>query len=278
MNLKLVRKRNLSMFRKIALGTWRDAYDPSVYGTIELKMDRALAYLAAFRAKTGKRATVTHLVAKAAAQALRETPEANALLRWNRVYLRQDVGVFFQVAIADDGHSGIDLSGLVIHAVDQKNLTDICQEFETAVHLVRTRTDETLERTRRTMNRMPGFFMHWALRISAFVAYTLNWNPRLLGVPRDAFGSVMITNVGSLGLDVAYPPLVAYSRVPILLATGVVKDAPVVVDGALGVAKVMNVSVTFDHRFIDGVHAANMAKTLREWIENPFEHFDRLEE
>ena len=33
-NLELVRKDDVSSFRKVAIGTWQDAYDPSVYGTI----------------------------------------------------------------------------------------------------------------------------------------------------------------------------------------------------------------------------------------------------
>ena len=57
-NLDLVRKDDVSSFRKIAIGTWRDAYDPSVYGTMELRMDEAMRYIEAFRAKTGKKLTV----------------------------------------------------------------------------------------------------------------------------------------------------------------------------------------------------------------------------
>jgi pyruvate dehydrogenase E2 component (dihydrolipoamide acetyltransferase) len=120
--------------------------------------------------------------------------------------------------------------------------------------------------------------LRWSLRVASFVAYTLNVDPTFLGVPRDAFGSVMVTNVGSLGLDIAYPPLVPYSRVPILLAVGAVHDKPVAQDGRVVVAKTMNVSVTFDHRFIDGVHAATMAKVLRTWMEDPFTHFDRVDD
>src|SRR5258708_8772813 len=128
-NLEIVRKRNLSMFRKIALGTWGTVGDPSVYGTVELRMEKALEYLAAFKAKTGRRATVMHLVAKAAAAALRATPEANAVLRFRRLYLRKKVGVFFQVALTDAGPDAIDLSGLVLHEVDEKSLAQICDEF-----------------------------------------------------------------------------------------------------------------------------------------------------
>jgi pyruvate/2-oxoglutarate dehydrogenase complex dihydrolipoamide acyltransferase (E2) component len=87
----------------------------------------------------------------------------------------------------------------------------------------------------------------------------------------------MITNVGMLELDVAYAPLVPYSRVPILLTVGAVKDQPVVDDGVVKPGKVMNINVTFDHRFIDGVQAAAMSKSMRSWIEHPFEHFDKLD-
>jgi pyruvate dehydrogenase E2 component (dihydrolipoamide acetyltransferase) len=274
MNVDLARKQKLSPFRKIAIGTWKTAFDPTVYGTIELRMDRALEFIADFRARTGKRITVTHLMAKAVAVAFQETPSANAILRFNRLYTRKSVGVFFQVAIVDDGGEGIDLSGFVLHEVNAKSLAEICDEFEQRVQLVRARQDEALERTRTIMRRMPSFLLPWALRITSFFAYALNLDMTFFGVPRDAFGSVMITNVGSLGLDIAYPPLVHYARLPMLIALGAVRDAPVVQNGAVVVGKTMNVNVTFDHRYIDGVHTAAMAKTLRAWMEEPFEHFD----
>src|SRR5439155_14854547 len=151
----------------------------------------------------------------------------------------------------DMGPDAIDLSGMVMHDVDAKSLVEICDEFARQVELVRQRKDKALERTRQTMSRVPAFFLRWSLRVLSFFAYTLNLNLTMFGVPRDAFGSIMITNIGSLGLDVAYPPLVPYSRVPILLAIGAVREAPVADGDRVVVGKVMNVSVTFDHRFID---------------------------
>jgi pyruvate dehydrogenase E2 component (dihydrolipoamide acetyltransferase) len=165
----------------------------------------------------------------------------------------------------------------VIHDVDKKSLVELCDEFRDRVDLVRAGKDRALERTRQSMKRIPGIFLSWSLRFVSFVAYTLNLNPTLFGVPRDAFGSIMITNIGSLGLDLAYPPLVPYSRVPILLAIGAVRDAPVVEEGKVVVGQVMYLSITFDHRFIDGVHAAEMAKVFRAWIHHPSEHYDSVE-
>lgn len=276
-HLDLKPKDNISSFRKIALGTWRDAYDPSVYGSMELNMDEAMRYVSDFRRQTGKRLTVSHLMAKAMAAALRATPDANAILRFNRIYHRQSIGVFFQVVMTDQGEEKIDLSGATLYGIDEKPLVQVIDEFEQKVQAVRARQDPALEKSRGLMHRIPYLLIHWFLRFVGFLSYTLNLDLRAFGIPRDPFGSAMITNVGSLGLDTAYVPLVPYSRVPILLALGAVHEAAVVREGKLAVGKVMRVNATFDHRLIDGFHAASMSRVLRAWMEQPYQHFDRLE-
>jgi pyruvate/2-oxoglutarate dehydrogenase complex dihydrolipoamide acyltransferase (E2) component len=275
-NLELVRKDDVSSFRKIAIGTWRTAYDPSVYGTMELRMDEAMRYIAAFRDKTGKKLTLSHMIAKAAAMVLKECPDANAILRWNRVYLRKRIGVFFQVVMTDEGASKVDLSGATLYDVEGKSLVEIFDEFNAKVESVRARKDPALEKTRKTFLGIPYFALGTVLRLISFLSYTLNLDLRRFGIPQDPFGSIMITNIGSLGLDTAYVPLVPYSRVPILIATGAVKEVPVVEAGKIVPGKIMRINATFDHRFIDGFHASVMSRVLREWLEHPFEHFDKL--
>ena len=225
-NLELVRKDDVSSFRKIAIGTWQTAYDPSVYGTMEIRMDEAVKYMHRFREKTGRRLTISHMMAKVAAEALKTMPDANSILRWNRVYLRKRIGVFFQVVMTDEGEGKVDLSGATLYDVENMSLEQICDEFEKKVSLVRDRKDPALEKTRGTFKSIPYFMLNWVLRMISFFSFTLNvWISRWAGIPSDPFGSIMITNIGSLGLDVAYVPLMLlYSRVPILLAVGAVKD------------------------------------------------------
>ena len=167
-NLELVRKDDVSSFRKIAIGTWRTAYDPSVYGTIELRMDEAMRYIAQFREKYKKKLTVSHLMAKAAAMVLKECPDANAILRWNRVYLRKRIGVFFQVVMTDEGEGKVDLSGATLYDVENMSLLQICDEFEKKVGLVRERKDPALEKTRSTFKSMPssGGIGRWCARLT----------------------------------------------------------------------------------------------------------------
>ncbi|MCK6505040.1 2-oxo acid dehydrogenase subunit E2 [Myxococcota bacterium] len=275
-NLALVPKENLSSFRRIAIGTWRTAYDPSVYGALELRVDPVLDYLDAFRARTGRRLTLTHMLVKAVAAVLQEMPDANAVLRWNRIWLRKDVGVFFQVAMEDQQTGEIDLSGVTIHQADQKSLLQILDETEERVAQVRAHKDKALESTRATFKSIPFLLLNRVLDTLAFLTGTLNLDLSALGIPRDPFGSVMITNVGSLGLQEAYVPLVPYSRVPLLLAVGAVERRPVVEGDQVLVARTLRIFATFDHRILDGSHAARMSRTIRAWFAEPERYFGPL--
>jgi len=272
-HLELVHKKDITPFRRLAIGTWQTPYDPSVYGTMQIRMDHAMAYIEDYRKKTGVRLTVSHLVARAVAEVLKRMPQANAILRFNRIYLRKRIGIFFQVTIRDEETGKLDLSGATFYDLDKKSLPEIIAEMDAKVHSVRKGTDKALEKSRRSFQFVPMIFMNFVLKMVSFLAYTLNLDLSRLGMPRDPFGSVMVTNIGALGLDAAYVPLIAYSRVPLLLALGGVKEVPLVEHGKIIVAKVMDVNVTFDHRYFEGAQAAIMATILRSWLEEPAKHF-----
>jgi len=274
-NTSLTLKRDVSSFRMIAIGTWKTTKDPTVYGNLAIDVEPVLAYIDDFREKTGKRLTLTHLMAKAVGLTLAEMPDANAILRFNRIYLRKDVDVFFQVMMKDPETGQIDLSGLTIRHADQKSVPDIVDEFRRVADRVRKGKDEEKEQTRKTFKKLPGFAVGWILDIISLLLYTFNLDLSSMGLPRDPFGSVMVTNIGSLGLEEAYVPLVPYSKVPLLLAMGGVKKEAVVNEetDAIEVRRMMRIFATFDHRILDGAHAAKMAGTLKKIFANPYDHF-----
>lgn len=278
-NARLTRKPHVSSFRMMAMGTWTSAKDPSVYGSVALEVDAALAYVDAYRAATGHKLTLTHLMAKAVALVLADMPDANAMLRFHRIYLREDVDVFFQVLMEDPATGEMDLSGLTIRRADQKSLEDIVVEFLAAAERVRAGADAEKEQTRSTFKQMPGWLVGWVLDLLGLLMFTFNLDLSALGLPRDPFGSVMVTNIGSLGLEEAYAPLVPYSRVPMVIAMGSVQKVPLVDDDdTLRIARVMRLMVTFDHRILDGAHAAQMASRMKELFADPVAAFGPIPE
>lgn len=80
-------------------------------------------------------------------------------------------------------------------------------------------------------------------------------------------GTFTISNLGMFGVEqfvaVLNPPQVA------ILAVGAVKDTPVVVDGEVDVAPMMQMTLTCDHRAIDGADGAEFLRTLVALVEQP---------
>ncbi len=258
-----------SPFRKLAIGSWRAPADPSAYAALEVRMERALAFLEALRARTGQRVTVTHLVGKAAADALRRHPEANVVLRWLRLHLRERVSVCVLVVQPHEHHGRVDLTTATVHDADRLSLPAFAAALEEVVERVRARRDAAIERGKRRSSLVPGLVMHTVLRLLSFVWYTLNVDLGWLGMPRDPFGSVAVTNLGSLGLERGFVAMVPYTRVPLLLAPGAVRDAPVVEDGALVPGKLMTLTCTWDARVLDTGLAARVLRDIGAALEDP---------
>ncbi len=268
MNVSLQPAPPQGAFRRLAIGSWKAPRDPSAYAALELRMERALAYMERHRTRSGQRLTVTHLVAKAAADALRRYPDANVLLRWNRPWGRKHVGVC--VLVVQPEHLGrVDLTTANLHDADALALPDLAAALEARVQQVRERRDKVIERGKRRSYRIPGMLLGLALRLLGFVWYTLNLDLRWVGMPRDPFGSVAITNVGSLGLERAFVAMVPYTRVPLVLAPGAVREEAVLEGGRVVPGKVMTLTCTHDMRLIDPELAARVLKHMGAALEDP---------
>ena len=265
-NVDLGKALKLSSWRKVAIGTWRTAGDPSVYGMQDLDATAALAYVERLRKESGLRITLSHFVGRAVAETFKRHPQINCILRWGRLYPRKSVDVFFQVATDMQGE---DLSGMTVRQADTKSVPEIAREMEERVRKIKERKDKSFDKMKGIFKLLPGWLSSVLLNASGFLMYGLNlWSP-LLGTPRDPFGSVMVTNIGSLGLDTAFAPLVPYSRVPILIAVGAVREAVVARSGQAVIIPQIRLCVTFDHRIIDGVQASHMSKTISRIFADP---------
>jgi pyruvate/2-oxoglutarate dehydrogenase complex dihydrolipoamide acyltransferase (E2) component len=272
MSLRYVKIRPLKKtpsWRKLALGTWRRPADPEIYGTLEIDLTRAYAWREK-HAGVEPKVTVLHMVARAVALAMEKFPDLNGFVRFRRIYIRDSVDMFFQVATeGEDGRA--DLTGVHLRELNRKSVHEIAVEMSAKVERARRKGDTDLQKTSGLMSAMPGFLVRFVLWLVAFISYTLNI--RFPGIPRDSFGGCMISNVGSLGLDVAFAPLIPWSRVPLLIILGQAKPRPVVIDGRVEVREIVTLNATIDHSFCDGALLARMVKVLRDVFENPDEHF-----
>jgi pyruvate dehydrogenase E2 component (dihydrolipoamide acetyltransferase) len=87
--------------------------------------------------------------------------------------------------------------------------------------------------------------------------------------PEDlAGGTFSITNLGGFGID-AFTPIVNFPEIAVL-GVGAIRKEPVVLEsGELAAREQMTLSLTFDHRVVDGAPAARFLQALVRLIEVP---------
>ncbi len=80
-------------------------------------------------------------------------------------------------------------------------------------------------------------------------------------------GCFTITNVGSLG-GVYATPIINFPEVAIL-ALGKITDKAVVNNNKMVIRKILPLSLSFDHRIVDGAEAARFVNDIKKYLENP---------
>lgn len=89
------------------------------------------------------------------------------------------------------------------------------------------------------------------------------------GLPMDRLkgGTFTITNLGMYGIE-SFTPIINQPEVAIL-GVNTIEDKVVVVDGEICIRPILNLSLTADHRVVDGSVAAQFLQKLKKLIECP---------
>lgn len=173
--------------------------------------------------RTGIKPTVTDLLVKLTAQALRDHPQVNASRVEGGIRFNQEINVGIAIAI-DEG-----LIVPVIRGADNASIGEIA-----------TRRQDLVERAQNRKLR-----------------------------PADiADGTFTISNLGMFNVDafqaIVNPPQAA------ILAVGRIADRVVPVEGQVVIRPMMVITLSFDHRVVDGARGAKFLAELANLIENPW--------
>ena len=81
-------------------------------------------------------------------------------------------------------------------------------------------------------------------------------------------GTFTLTNLGNFGVD-AFTPIINPPECAIL-GIGRILKKPIVHNDAIAVRNMLTLSLTFDHRVVDGAPAAQFLQTVSQYIQNPY--------
>lgn len=93
---------------------------------------------------------------------------------------------------------------------------------------------------------------------------------RTSGLTRDEYtgGTFTITNLGMYEVD-EFTPIINPPEVGIL-GVGAIVDMPWVVNGQMEIRPILTLSLTYDHRVIDGAPAAQFLQQVKKLLQNPY--------
>lgn len=253
----------VSVRRKVAVATWRPSRDGRLFARVEIDATAALAHVARLRSESGVHVTVTHLVGKAVARAVREVPEAHARVVFGQIRPFPSCDIAFAV----DLESGADLAPSKVAHCDRKTVVEIARELAAGRQELRGGVEGDFHATNRLLQWIPGWLLRPLLSVASLVNGGLGL--RAFGQPGFPLGSAFVSNVGTLGLDEGFIAPVPFARVPIYVLVGAVREAAVVVDGAVVVRPQLVLTATADHRLIDGSHAGRLATSITASLLHP---------
>ena len=181
----------------------------------EATMDAAVALRAQLKEQWPNAPTITDLVVRAAALALRDHPRLNAEVRDNAIHVQPQINVGLAVALEEG------LMVPVLKDADRLPLSDLAQE------------------SRRLAQ---------AARVGK------------LTLPELEGGTFTVSTLGSLGIDF-FTPVITPGQVAIL-GVGRLRDSIKWEQATPVRSQVLTLSITFDHRAVDGAPAAEYLRSV----------------
>lgn len=136
---------------------------------------------------------------------------------------------------------------------------------ETASYDTQNSTDKLAE----AFMRLPGFLIRSMIGfVMGLDKYNLLPNAVLEASPFHA--TVFLTNLKSLGIDSVYHHQYEFGTNGLFVSMGKEMDATVIErDGSVGIRPIMNLNITLDERFCDGLYFAKSIKILRKYLRDP---------
>lgn len=258
--------------RKLCLASWDAPSSGEIYGAMNIPMTKTREWMATQKNSDGTpaRITVTHLIIKAIGLGLREVPQLNSKILFDKIVEHTTVDIGTLVAV----EGGKQLANAKICNADKKSVQEIGAELARSAGKLRDGADAEFNKTLQTMKALPPWIIRPIAHLTGWLASSLGLDVPQLGIRAYPFGSCIVTSLGMLGLDQAYIPFTPFARVPVLVMIGQSKLRPTVNDqGEVVAEEQLSVSATFDHRFMDGTQGGQFAKVIAEAFENPARAF-----
>jgi pyruvate/2-oxoglutarate dehydrogenase complex dihydrolipoamide acyltransferase (E2) component len=250
-------------WRRVAASLYSKPTDSKIFGSVELDVTELEAYIKQKRAE-GLKITLTHILLLATGRAIREyAPEFNCYVRRGNIVPRNSVDASLSVLI----HRDTEMSSVHIAHADQISLAQLVDTLNQSIQQTRKGAEEGQMDIKNRLASIPWPFRTWLLQLLRTL--TVHWGLKLGGLSANNFGTFVLSNIGSIGLDMGYPALLPSGNLSLVLVLGGLHTKPGVVDNRIEPRRMLSLGAALDHRVVDAVHGGRLFRGLRHYINHP---------
>lgn len=250
-----------SDWRLVASVIYKKPVDSKILGSVEIDVTDLEKYISEKR-KQGLRITPTHVFTLIFARGLKfEVPELNSYVRRGKIIEKETVDATISVLI-----QGEEMSSVCVPSAEFMTLSELADYLTEGISKTRSGQESKAMKKKAMLARIPWPFRLWVYKFIKFI--TLNLGLNIGKMSANNYGSFVVANIGTVGLDVGYPALFPSSNVAMVVTMGGIYKKPAVVNDKIVPRRLMNISVALDHRVVDASHGGKLFRYLRRMLRN----------
>lgn len=213
--------------------------------------------------------SVLHVFLAAYVRAVSQYPQLNRFISGQKIYHRRNIEVV--MTIKKSMRLDAEDTCIKVEFEPTDTAKEIYEKFNKIVEINQASEDEhsSFDKLNRALNLIPGLLLRWTVKLLAFLDY-FGLLPKALLKLSPFHGSMIITSMGSLGIQPIYHHIYDFGNLPLFLAYGKKYNKLVLnEDGEVMKKKFVDLKVTTDERICDGYYYASAFKAIKRMIENP---------
>ncbi len=251
-------------WRKVASSIYRKPRDSKIYGSVDIDITELETFIAKKR-KQGIKTTLTHLITLIIGRALKEeVPELNTYIKRGKVVRRKNIDAMVSVLLKGD-----QMGSVKIENADRLTIAELSELIAEKIRQSRLGNENSTMKSKSFLSSIPWPFRNWIFNLYKIFTIDLGLSFPIINISSDSFGSYLISNIGTLGLDTGYGALLPSSNVSVVMIIGKDYKKPVVINDEIMIRKVFTLSATLDHRVVDGSHGGKLFRFIKYMIKNP---------
>jgi pyruvate/2-oxoglutarate dehydrogenase complex dihydrolipoamide acyltransferase (E2) component len=261
--MKLTNPLNTS-WRKTASTIYKKPVDSKIFGSVEIDITDLEKYISQQR-KIGVKITLTHFFLLATARAIKEqVPELNTYVKRGNIYSYEQIDATVSVLLQNG-----EMGSVKMQNVEKLTLAESAIKLREEIQKTYKGDENATMQMKEKLADIPWPLRGWVYQSIKYITTTLGISIPPLGLSANNFGSFILSNIGSIGLDIGYPALMPSANIAFVLIIGGISKKPWVVNDEIVPRTILTLGAALDHRVIDASHGGKLFRYLKKMVNSP---------